>query len=60
MTQEFSYTADAIFGVADKLGSAVDKTAKAIDTKRAKKLQEIQKRIDYLKSPDSKSLFNIF
>jgi len=39
MIQEFSYTANAIFGVVDKLGSALDKTTKSIDTNRAQKLQ---------------------
>jgi hypothetical protein len=50
MTQEFSYTADAISGVVNKLGSALEKTTKSLETKRAKNLQEIQKRIDDLKS----------
>ena len=50
MTQNFSYTADAIFEVADKLGSTIDKTAKSIAPNRAKKLREIQKRIDDLNS----------
>ncbi|MEK8017683.1 MAG: hypothetical protein VSS75_012495 [Candidatus Parabeggiatoa sp.] len=50
MRQEFSYTADAIYGVADKLGSALDKTTKSIEPNRVKKFQEIQKRIDDLKS----------
>jgi hypothetical protein len=31
-------------GIVDKLGSALDKTTKSIETKRAKNLQEIQKR----------------
>ncbi len=50
MTQGSFYTAGATSEVVDKLGSALDKSAKSISTNRAKKLQEVQKRIDNLKS----------
>ncbi len=50
MTHKISYTVDATSGVVDRLGSTIDKAAKFMNTNRVKKLQEVQKRIDNLRS----------
>jgi hypothetical protein len=52
MIQEFSYTSDAISGVADKLGSALDKTTKSIGIVRKnfnkfRSVLMILNRVDY-------------
>lgn len=50
MKQDFSYTVDATSELAKQLQKAVDSAEKSIDTCRAKKLQEVQKKVDDLKS----------
>jgi hypothetical protein len=50
MTQYSSYTADVTSDVVKRLGTALDKAGKSINTRRAKELQEIQKRIGNLRS----------
>ena len=50
MKQDFSYTVDATSDLMDRLEVALNTAEKSVNNTRAKKLQEIQKRIDDFKS----------